>query len=183
MKNELLITLRDLLHTRAEVVQAIGVMREFLTKSFFALGEQSVEYEKVIGLYKKEGSDVSDVRVLEMLPRDIWHQFKKDSFNDVLDMVLQELDTVPTLPITVPISFNVQQLSALSEWVRSEIKSEILLDVTVDPEIIAGCRFVWNNTLHDFSLHRYIRDNHESLQNTVVDILNKQSEAREKTNT
>lgn len=47
-------------------------------------------------------------------------------------------------------------LSKITDWLRRELSAYTLLEVGVQPSMVAGCRIRTTNKLFDFSLHRQL---------------------------
>jgi len=84
------------------------------------------------------------------------------TFISDLITILKEL---PTVDLTLAYSPPYEQLRSFSKWWRKNSQPYILLNITVNKELIAGAMIGYNGIMQDYSLHKvlgtYIEDKRE----------------------
>ena len=87
---------------------------------------------------------------------------------DRLKELEDALNALATLVVTVPVVFAEKDIEAIGEWVRSEISNKILLDVVVDPQVIAGCVIAWRSRAYDYSFEHYLNEQQKPVQAQIL---------------
>ena len=78
------------------------------------------------------------------------------------------LENVPSLTLYLPKASENTSVSTSCLWFRKQLNPEIVLEVSVKPELVAGMAFVWNGKYRDFSLH-YFFEKHKAEIKQVID--------------
>jgi len=73
--------------------------------------------------------------------------------------------TLPTVDLTLAYSPTYSELQQFSQWWRKNFKANILLDITIDKNLIAGALIGYDGTMKDYSLHKvlgtYVEEKHK----------------------
>lgn len=78
------------------------------------------------------------------------------------------LASVPALTLYLPITSDTASVTTSCLWFRKHLNPEIVLEVSVKPELVAGMAFVWNGKYRDFSLH-YFFEKHKAEIKQIID--------------
>ncbi len=169
MMNELMTVLVSRSYSHSEISYKIGILKDFFEYMFFVAHSTQVN-ASIIKLFS-QNSDRSeaDINFLEALPTSLFETFTQESFYEKLKELSKESKQLPTLSIVVPVILDAKNVALIGEWVRTEVGSNVLLNIDIDKEVSAGCQIIWHNTLHDFSLEHYITIHRENLENTIRD--------------
>lgn len=81
-----------------------------------------------------------------------------------LNDIQTEIRALPVLSVSLAFEPKEQTLKALSEWFVLNLKRQILLDITVDPQLIAGATISFNGKNGDYT----IRSRFETTTNTIL---------------
>lgn len=155
-------------YSRSDFAHNISLVREFFEFVFFtkrdaSTGEDSIEQ---FAAYSKK--PFVDIAFLRTLPASFLDSFTKESLYETLKRLSEESKQLKTLSLTVPIELSHEDVTAIGIWAHQEIDPDLLIDIDVDPSVAVGCRLVWNNRLHDFSLDRYFAENQTVLREKIV---------------
>jgi len=168
MKESLLLTLVPYSYSRADLVYQMGLLKDFFEYIFFVEQVSEVKVDTIENFGKTKGKTNEDMAFLKKLPLSFFSNFSKDSFYSVLDSMSEEIESLKTLDITVPVDLGTNAIAKIGQWARRELDPSILLTVRNNPKIAVGCQFVWKNMLHDFSFTHYFsmkeKDLHEVLK-------------------
>lgn len=74
---------------------------------------------------------------------------------------------LPTLTLYLPTTPDEETLKKTVTWFRENLNPEILLDLVVKPELVAGCAYVLNGTYHDFSLHYFFTKHKDQIKQVL----------------
>lgn len=91
------------------------------------------------------------------------NMFSKDTLDETIRKLENYSDSVK--PLTVYLSFepSEQQVEELGSWVRDNLSKELMMDIKMDKELIAGCAFIWNGVYKDYSLRSRLSANRSQI--------------------
>lgn len=72
-------------------------------------------------------------------------------------------ETLPVLHMTFAVEADHESLERLAEWTRTEIDSHAVLDIGIQPALIAGVYLRTPNHVHDLSLRGILKSRHGAL--------------------
>lgn len=154
-------------YVRSHLVYRISLLGEFFDFIFFTEDSSVVNSGAIDRFASQREESQQDVDFLKALPQTFMDVFTHDSFHEKLHDMSEELQKLPILSITVPVKFQLEQTDVIGEWVRKTLDNNIMLDISIDTGVSVGCRFVWKDILHDFSLEHY-RHLHEKELHTQL---------------
>ncbi len=155
-------------YIRSDFVYKISLLNEFFDFVFFT-DHDSVANKEIIEYFaNKRKEPQKDIDFLKSLSQEFMERFTHNSFRKVLQDMSDELQRLPVLSITVPVAFSLEHTNAIGEWVREKIASNIILDVSVNSTVSVGCRFVWKNIMHDFSIEHYLKLHEDDLSTQLI---------------
>ncbi|HQU08242.1 MAG: hypothetical protein B7X04_04080 [Parcubacteria group bacterium 21-54-25] len=141
---------------RSVLVYRLGVLHEFLTAVFFSGAADAAGEASIASFVARHNASPDDATFLRSLPASFWHALPRDSFEHELSRMDEDLKAQPLFPLTLAQPLPARLLETIGAWVRQEIGRDLLVDVAIDPSVVAGCRFVWRDHLHDFSFPHLI---------------------------
>lgn len=99
----------------------------------------------------------ADAAALLNLPDKYWDGFTQRNVVSQIQALIKESETLPEMTLYLPVLLEDKQLSRLAEWARREVAPGLMFDVLIDPSVVGGCAFVYNDVHFDWSLRRYLR--------------------------
>ncbi|HSX08798.1 MAG TPA: F0F1 ATP synthase subunit delta [Candidatus Saccharimonadales bacterium] len=78
-----------------------------------------------------------------------------ESLSEVKDFIfilMSKISSLPVLSLTIAFEPNDQTLKLLSEWFFINMHKQMLFDISVDKNLIAGARITYNGKFFDFSI-------------------------------
>ncbi len=120
------------LHTRLRSLKAV------LLKQFFGGDlEQSAE----------------ELNWLSSLPKSFYEQFSKDNVYEIFEQMDKTIPTLPTLIIYITFEPNQEAIFQMGSYARKTNEAPLLLlDIKLNPTLIAGCSLSWKGRQKDYSL-------------------------------
>jgi len=146
-------------YTTDDLVERIGLMRKYYSERLFVEGSM-VSLSNVL---KSE----CQPHTLEALT--IWERAFTESeiqpliVYEALDTVQEELSTMPSVTLYVPVRFSQEQVAGIGQWFRDNVQPNILLSLRIDPRATGGCGFIWKNRYYNFSLHYFMQARREKM--------------------
>ncbi len=110
------------------LITNLEAIKEELYKSSLVLTQLMSDHlslelsEEILNLLKVENTDITD----------------RQSLVTVFESLISYLKNLPIVALTLTYSPTLKQLLQISEWFVTEVKAKILIEVRVDPSIIAG---------------------------------------------
>jgi F0F1-type ATP synthase delta subunit len=74
------------------------------------------------------------------------------ALKDFITKVQEKISSLPTISLTIAFEPKEGTLKSLSDWFPANINKQVLLDIKVDPEIIAGACVSYGGKCSDFSI-------------------------------
>ncbi len=139
---------RDILYHR------LGIFETFLEEELFSHETNTTELSRkeVFRATKKEELSDADYKVLLGWDDTVWNFFSRDKLGAQMSALKKEIDTLPVVPLYVPVALDASSLSSIGVFIRGVVHPQALLLVHIDPETVGGCSFVHNDLLHTISL-------------------------------
>lgn len=70
----------------------------------------------------------------------------------------QELTQIPLIGLTVGFTPSKESVAAIASWVHTNVSNKLILDITVDKEILGGATISFNGFYKDLSLKKVLDD-------------------------
>jgi F0F1-type ATP synthase delta subunit len=74
------------------------------------------------------------------------------ALKDFIGKIQEKISSLPTVSLTLAFEPKEKTLKSLSDWFPLNINQQVLLDIKVDPEIIAGASISYKGKFLDFSV-------------------------------
>lgn len=75
-----------------------------------------------------------------------------DSLKDFLTKLLAYIQTLPLLSLTIAFEPHPETLETIAKWFVNQLKIQLLLEITVDPKILAGATMSYKGKFLDYSI-------------------------------
>lgn len=155
-------------YSRSDLAYRIGVVKEFLEYVYFTVHDTHATTAAIEPFAKDTRKPAADIAFLRTLPDEVLGAFEQNSFYDVLTDITNLSKRLPELSLTLPIVLPRDDVEAIGEWARRMINPDIVLEISVDSTLSAGCQIVWKDRLYNYTLERYLRAHREELTNKVA---------------
>lgn len=157
MDKKLLETILENTFTKSDLDRRLRLLKEYLVKSLF----REVKAGKVTPELLNIKSDVaSDLEWLENLS---FGHFNRENLHEKLNEIAKMAKDLPTIVINLPIEFTEKEIFDIGSKVRTTFKDNFLIDIKLNPSLIAGCSLVWEGVIKDFSLRAKIEEQKQAI--------------------
>ncbi len=158
-------------YIRTDVVYRLSLIGEFLDFVFFTDGATVVTKETFTRFATQRSNPKKDNDFLQALSSSFWEQFTRDSFQQTLIHLKEELSRTPIIPLTIPVDLSEEYITPIGKFVRTIAGENMLVDVSIDPTLATGCQFVWKDQMHDFSFTHYVEIHRSELTTQLSALL------------
>lgn len=93
----------------------------------------------------------------------IFQQFNKDNVYQILGDIDTAAKKLPVLTLYIPADLPDEEIDKLGLHIRNLIGKTILIDIKLNPSLLAGCALVWNGIYKDFSIKEAIDQKKEEI--------------------
>lgn len=127
----------------------VMVLKDYLLDNLFAQGKKTATDEWVTSLDKK---------VLESItPQNVY---------SVFDKMEADIKAIEPLVLYLPYELPETEIVQIGTSLRSDYGASFLIEITIDPNLIAGCALSFKGIYKDYSLKQKIADNKQAILET-----------------
>lgn len=83
---------------------------------------------------------------------------KNMSLKDYLTSFIEQIKLLPELDITIAYEPNIETLKAISQWFIISFNKQVLLNIKVDRNLIAGAAINFNGKYRDYSIRNQLNE-------------------------
>ncbi len=124
----------------------VMALKAFLVQSFFG------------------GGPAPDTTWLKSLPKALFQGFTRDNVYDTISSLEKAATTLPVLTLHLAFDPDEATVSQLGAEVRAGFSSPtMLLDIKLNPNLIAGAALSWKGRLRDYSLKARLEEKRQEL--------------------
>lgn len=146
MDTEILNTILQNTFSLAQFKTRVNLLKANLLKTFFG------------GNGENTTPPLQDLNWLQSLPPGFYQKFNKDNVYSIFTELGKAQTKLPVLTMYLTFEPDDQTLSQIGEYVRKNFGQNLLLDIKLDPKLIAGTSLVWKGMIHDYSLKAKLQE-------------------------
>lgn len=125
--------------TLTQLKSRVRTVKTNLLKNFFG-GEHNLQ------------PAVQELNWLSTLPPIFNAQFNKDNVYKIFEDIERKVQQLPTLTIYITFEPSIDAIYQIGTFARKTFGPSFLLDIKLDPNLIAGAALVWKGMYRDYSL-------------------------------
>jgi len=157
-------------YTIADMKRRIGLLEAFLDHAHFSGHDTSSAESPLVAFLKEEKKENTDEgNALLAWGDDFYTRLEKGNMDNGIEDLKKELSGLSVISMYFPVMFSNSEFENIGKWLRRNIDPFLIIDASIDSEMIGGCGFVWNGVYHDFSFHNFV-DKHT---NDLTDMIRK----------
>lgn len=141
MDNLLAIILKDT-YSLTQLKHRLRLLKTYLLHVFF--GGEAISFSP------------PELNWLKSLPNTFYHQFTKDNVYQIFTDFDNAVKKFNTLTMYLTFEPDDATLTQIGTYVRNNFKQNLLLDIKLDPNLIAGTALSWKGNYKDYSLRAKI---------------------------
>lgn len=147
--SSLIATITTSTFTVATIHRRVGLLRECVEAALFH--ESGEDFMSVLTSCVEEKGSQSDATAIMAWGEDVLRTFTRANIATTMTAVHTAIEALPVFTLYIPVMFPEEDIADIGMWCRAECGATVLLDIHIDPNVVGGCSFVWNDTFHDFS--------------------------------
>lgn len=152
--NEILSTILKDTYSLASLKHRLRILQSYFLKAFFGETEATAD----IAL------STQDSTWLKSLPESFYQKFNKDNVYEIFSGLEKEMENLKILNLYLsfePDEVTANQIGSVAR--RTFNLPALLLDIKVDPNLIAGTALVWKGVRRDYSLKAKLEEKRQEL--------------------
>jgi hypothetical protein len=141
--------------TVGDMRRRLGLLQECVELALFT--DETTDAVTAIKAAILERGREDDVAAVTAWDEALFSLFTATNIAEHMSALHEAVDALPELTLYIPVSFPEKELADIAVWCREECAPLLLLDVHIDPKVVGGCAFVWNDAYHDFSFQAQVK--------------------------
>lgn len=152
--NEILSTILKDTYSLTSLKHRLRILNSYFLKTFFGETEATVDIPL----------STQDSNWLKSLPESFYQKFNKDNVYEIFSGLEKEIETLKILTLYLSFEPDELTLSQIGFSARKTFNlSLLLLDIKVDPNLIAGPAMTWKGVYRDYSLRAKLEEKKQDL--------------------
>lgn len=143
--------------TQTQCLKKLRLLKELLLKSLFSAEETN------------KGEDPEFESWLKQLDPKLLKQINQHNIYTIFNKLEEQINSIQPLVVYLPITIPQAEIKKLALYLRQSMGKNFLIEIKLDPDLIAGPAFVWKGIYRDYSIRARINLNKE----TILERLNK----------
>ncbi|MBU1000608.1 hypothetical protein KKE78_04405 [Patescibacteria group bacterium] len=134
-------------YSLSQLKHRLRILKSNLLKTFFGGENQTLN------------STTQDLNWLESLPENFYRKFTKDNIYQIFADLEKKISNLPTLAMYLTFEPNDTTLYQVGSVARKTFNyPSLILDIKLDPNLIAGAALVWKGVYKDYSLRAKVEN-------------------------
>lgn len=136
-------------YTVSDLHRRVQLVKTYLTGKFFSKGSELRQ--------DRDGSDRTWLASLDL------RGVTKDNLSETLHQLEEQAKNVEPLILFLPLLPPHNEVQALGERVRKDFGNRLLVELRLEPLLIAGAAVAYKGIYKDYSLRQSLKENHDTL--------------------
>ncbi len=137
----------------------VDIMQRFFEHFFFEATSLEGDRAQLLRTYYRDGDPetLTHANAVAAWGTDVLDTYTASNLYERVSEFKQTIRACPTLILYVPAHLSRIQIERISTWCRTNIKPTLILDLHIDPRVVGGCAFAYDNVYHDVSLTYFLK--------------------------
>jgi hypothetical protein len=153
------------LRTTSDVSEIIHCLEKFSSNSFSPTGAAADDQ-----IFRKLSKDVADLLTtafIKTYPNPETQIIIKRQINDLLD----EFRKCKSIRLTIAFQPNEETITFFSDWVKKNVKPDMLIDLQFDKSIVGGVQLIANGVYKDYSVRKKLTNRFQIQRDEIMELL------------
>lgn len=161
-EEQLFTTILHNTYTKTDYLRRLRILREFFEQKYYVKGDLSISK-----YLENHQINQTDQQVIKSWGNNFFSSFKQNNLSQLFNKFTGKIKAIPILTMYLAFIPQDNQVREISEWLRQELKTSLLIDFRINPSLTTGCAFVWKGKYHDFSLKYFLSKNKEIITSLI----------------
>ena len=153
--------------TVADMQRRLGLLRQCIETSLFT--ESDIPFLEVCTNNLLQEKNTEDAQAVIAWGETVLTSFTHDTVGTKMSAIQTAIDDLPVLTLYIPTEFPSEEIRTIGQWCRAQCDASLLMNVHIDPDVVGGCAFVWNDAYHEFSFRTRIKEHVGIITTTLSD--------------
>jgi len=143
-------------YTGNDLHRRMGILRQCVEHALFTQGD--ISFDQACEAFLSDDVLEGDAQAVRQWGAQVLTAFTQQNISAHMNDLHAEVDLLPVLTLYIPKELPHEEIDSIGLWSRAQCDEKVLLDIHIDPEVVGGCGFVWNDTYHEFSFRSKIKE-------------------------
>jgi hypothetical protein len=146
-EKEILDTILTTTYTKLDIARRMRLLREYLEHRFFQTTSFSLN-----DFLTSQKAEPSDFKAMNFWGVAFYDSFNRENAYLLLGTLNLAIEQLPMVTVYLSVFPSDTQTADMGMWFRKHLTQNVLMDIRINPKLVGGCSYVWNNLYHEFSL-------------------------------
>lgn len=165
MINKLLDQLLAETYTRADALSRLRALKDLFLVEMFGSAQE------IKPQTSRRETPGQHTPWIVSLGSSIRRYFNRDNVYQLFDSLEEEIKKIKSLVIYLPSIMPEEGTVAIGKHLRKTYGTRFLMEIKVDPSLLAGCGLVWNGIYKDYSIRQKIDGNRTKILEMIKEEL------------
>lgn len=137
--------------TKACFLKRLALLRGYLEAKYYKKAD--LDIESYLNTGQVNGHDRLAVITWK---NQFIHNFTAQNSYQIINKLTENLNRLPIITLYLAVIISDNDIDKIGGWFRNILKTQVLLDINLNPNLVAGCAFVYNGKYYDYSLRNLI---------------------------
>lgn len=154
--NDILPIILNETYTQTQLKRRLRLLKAYIDSRLFSSGQKLVE---------------QDSYWISSLGESFYQNFTKENFHNLFEKIEKQIDALNLLIVYLPIELPDKEIPMLGKKVRLMFNQVSLIEIKLDPTLIAGCALIFGGLYKDYSIRSKIQEKRMEILSTLKGFL------------
>jgi hypothetical protein len=145
-------------YTVGDINRRLGVLRQTVEHVLFTHSDTAFMEACATFLSRVDEVDAEDARALLQWDEPVFTAFTQQNVAARMTELHAMVDSLPLLTLYIPVAFPLDEMTSIGQWARANCDENVIMDVHIEPDVVGGCAFVWNDTYSNISFKSKVKE-------------------------
>lgn len=142
--------------TKNQAEKKIIVLKNFLLNNIFAISKKKVSSEAI--------TDNPKLALwVENLDKSVLSSVTPQNIYEIFEKMETEVKAIEPLVLYLPYELPEEEINQIGTTLRKDYGPKFLIEISIDPNLIAGCALSYKGIYKDYSVRQKITDNKQEI--------------------
>jgi hypothetical protein len=153
------------LRTKSDLTDVVVCLEEYIA-TFFS--RKSLEEQQLI--FRKLPKEIADLFITTLASRPLTPE-NQISIKRQIDELVDALHRCKTIELTIAFQANEETITLFSDWVKKNIRKDLLIDFHFDKAIVGGALIIADGAYKDYSVRKNLSNRFQIQREDIMGLL------------